>query len=600
MSNKRDNIDINYLSRDFQTIKADLLRYAKRYYPDTFKDFSTAGFGALMLDAVAYTSDMLSFYLDYQANESFLSTAVEYENVLKHGQTVGYKHQGARATHGVVTLYALIPANSDASGPDMNYAPILKAGSTLSSTAAALFTLTSDVSFASSENEIVVAKTNSTTGEPTFYAVRASGQVVSGENRVKDFKNLGDFVKFRKLTLPGNNVTEIISVTDSNGNEYFEVENLSQNTIFTSIANNDTTTNVTAPTVIKPIIVPRRFVVKRDRFATNILFGYGSDSELKSASMAEPRDIVMDLHSRTYVTDKSFDPSELVKSDKFGIAPANTDIRVVYRANTSQNSNASANTITSVVGANVEFPSRTSLVSSKMAAVRASIEATNDSPIQGDVSAPNINDLRELISGAHSAQNRAVTMEDYKSLVLTMPPRFGGVKRCSIVRDIDSNLRNINIYVISEVNGYFQATNEVLKQNIKTWLNSKRVINDSVDILDAKVVNLKVKFEVVAVSGVNTTQVLDACTRRLRQLFSSKLDIGEAFNITNIYAALNSVPHVADATWVKIEKASGTSYSSINFNVKNMTSPDGRFVRAPKNVVFEVKYPNTDIIGTVK
>jgi hypothetical protein len=490
VSNKRDNIDINYLSRDFQTIKEDLLRYAKRYYPDTFKDFSTAGFGALMLDAVAYTSDMLSFYLDYQANESFLSTAVEYENVLKHGQTVGYKHQGARATHGVVTLYALIPANSDASGPDMNYAPILKAGSTLSSTAAALFTLTADVNFASSENEIVVAKTNSTTGEPTFYAVRAAGQVVSGENRVKDFKNLGDFVKFRKLTLPGNNVTEIISVTDSNGNEYFEVENLSQNTIFTSISNNDTTTNVTAPAVIKPIIVPRRFVVKRDRFATNILFGYGSDSELKSASMAEPRDIVMDLHSRTYVTDKSFDPSELVKSDKFGIAPANTDIRVVYRANTSQNSNAAANTITTVVSANVEFPNRTSLVAATMAAVRTSIEATNDEPIQGDVSAPNINDLRELISGTHSAQNRAVTMEDYKSLVLTMPPRFGGVKRCSIMRDIDSNLRNINIYVISEVNGYFQATNEVLKQNIKTWLNSKRVINDSVDILDAKVVNL--------------------------------------------------------------------------------------------------------------
>jgi hypothetical protein len=385
VSNKRDNVSINYLSRDFQTIKEDLLRYAKRYYPDTFKDFSTAGFGALMIDAVAYTSDMLSFYLDYQANESFLSTAIEYENVLKHGQTVGYKHQGARATHGVVTLYALIPANSDASGPDMNYAPILKAGSTLSSTASALFTLTTDVSFASSENEIVVAKTNPTTGEPTFYAVRAAGQVVSGENRVKDFKNLGDFVKFRKLTLPGNNVTEIISVTDSNGNEYFEVENLSQNTIFTSIANNDTTTNVTAPTVIKPIIVPRRFVVKRDRFATNIIFGYGSDSELKSASMAEPRDIVMDLHSKTYVTDKAFDPSNLVKSDKFGIAPANTDIRVIYRANTSQNSNAAANTITSVVGANVEFPNRTSLVSSKMAAVRSSIEATNDSPIQGDV-----------------------------------------------------------------------------------------------------------------------------------------------------------------------------------------------------------------------
>ena len=84
MIKKRSNISINYLSRDFDSIKSDLIRYAQRYYPDTFRDYSTAGFGALMLDTVAYVGDVLSFYLDYQANESFLATAIEYENILKH------------------------------------------------------------------------------------------------------------------------------------------------------------------------------------------------------------------------------------------------------------------------------------------------------------------------------------------------------------------------------------------------------------------------------------------------------------------------------------------------------------------------------------
>ena len=98
MADKRENITVNYLSRDFSRIKEDLLDHAKRYYPDTFKDFSDAGFGALMVDAVSYIGDILSFYVDYQANESFLATAIEYNNIVKHAEAVGYRHQTTRST----------------------------------------------------------------------------------------------------------------------------------------------------------------------------------------------------------------------------------------------------------------------------------------------------------------------------------------------------------------------------------------------------------------------------------------------------------------------------------------------------------------------
>ena len=79
----RKIVPIKYTSREFNSIKRDLTEYAKRYYPDSFQDFNEASFGALMLDTVAYVGDVLSFYLDYQANESFLDTAVEYNNIIR-------------------------------------------------------------------------------------------------------------------------------------------------------------------------------------------------------------------------------------------------------------------------------------------------------------------------------------------------------------------------------------------------------------------------------------------------------------------------------------------------------------------------------------
>ena len=140
-----------------------------------------------------------------------------------------------------------------------------------------------------------------------------------------------------------------------------------------------------------------------------------------------------------------------------------------------------------------------------------------------------------MISGALSAQNRAVTAEDYKTLVLSMPPKFGGVKRCSIVQDVDSNLRNINIYVVNQSNnGALQQTNLVLKENIKNWLNTKRMINDSFDILDAKVVNLGVRFSAITTNNENKTIVFDRVKRRMREYFATVMDIGEDFSITNI------------------------------------------------------------------
>ena len=128
-------LPINYTNRDFKSIREDLLDMAERFYPDTFQDFSEASFGAIVLDAAAYVGDQLSFYLDYNINETFLDTAFQFNNILRHGQVLGYKSQGRPSTYGLVTLYVIVPASSTAIGPDESYLPILRRGARFTTSA---------------------------------------------------------------------------------------------------------------------------------------------------------------------------------------------------------------------------------------------------------------------------------------------------------------------------------------------------------------------------------------------------------------------------------------------------------------------------------
>ena len=119
-------VPIDYLNRDFESIKSGLVDHAKRYFPDTFKDFNEASFGALMLDAVAYIGDSLSFYLDYQVNESFIDSAIEYSNVARIARQMGYKDTGRPASSGVVALYIKVPKNTNSDGPNTKLIPLFK------------------------------------------------------------------------------------------------------------------------------------------------------------------------------------------------------------------------------------------------------------------------------------------------------------------------------------------------------------------------------------------------------------------------------------------------------------------------------------------
>ena len=592
-------IPINYTSRDFDTIKESLVDHAKRYYSDRFQDFSEASFGSLMLDTAAYIGDVLSFYLDYQANESFLETSIEYSNVLKHARQMGYKYQGISTSYGIVTLYITVPAKTNGIGPDMKYAPILKKGTIFSSDAGSPFTLNNDVDFSSPSNEIVVSAVDQVSGTPTSYAIRAYGQLISGEFGTQTVE-IGDYSPFPRFRINGSNVTEIVTVIDNQGNQYYEVENLSQNIIYKPVVNKAVDKENT-PYLLKPMAVPRRFITITELNTTHIQFGFGTENDLETEEILDPSKLALDLHARNYITERAFDPSRLLRTDKLGVAPSNTSLTIVYRVNGPSNVNLSSNSLANVVNPIMEFANQQTLDFSQVQNTISSLEFINEKPIVGSVSLPTIEELKHRTYGAMSSQNRAVTKQDYLSLIYNMPPKFGAIKRASIEQDTDSFKRNLNIYVLSENNsGFLVNSGSSLKNNLKTWLLSKKMINDTIDILDGKVVNVGIDYHIIADDQQNKFELLNRATLALqRVIYSSNYAIGEPIRLSTFYNALKNVNGIMDVANIKLVKKTGTQYSSVDFSIFDFSSADGRTVYAPVDHVFEFKYPNQDIKGLV-
>ena len=412
---------------------------------------------------------------------------------------------------------------------------------------------------------------------------------------------VGDYKRFFNAKLSSLKIVEILSVVDSNGNEYYEVDNLSQNVIFKYLPNNSSENN--APGfILKPVVVPRRFTVETSALnETTIQFGYGSENGLSVNEFSDPTNVMVQEYGRDYITETTFDPNKLLKTDKFGIAPANTTLTVTYRQNDNTNINAASN---SIIGANsykMIFPVGATNSTTKNQ-VFTSLELTNEEPIIGDVTIPTIEEIKILAYDHFASQNRAVTKSDYEAIAYRMPPKLGSIKRINITQDPDSFKRNMNLYVVSEdSNGNLIQSNDAIKENLKTWLQQYKMINDTIDILDAAIVNIEVDFQIIASRERNKFDVLSECIDKLKkEVFNRKYEIGENFNYYTIYNTLNKLDGVIDVTDVTIKTIYSTGYSQVPFDIIGHTSADGRYVKCPDSYIFEVKDLDTDIKGTVK
>tara|TARA_B100000085_G_scaffold131650_1_gene119925 strand:+ start:17200 stop:18996 length:1797 start_codon:yes stop_codon:yes gene_type:complete len=597
MSKEQKNLmPIDYTSRDFETIRDDLLEIAERFYPDSFQDFSEGSFGAMTLDAVAYVGDQLSFYMDYNVNESFMDTAYQFSNVVRHGRALGYKFEGRPSTYGSVALFIMVPASATGIGPDRSYIPIVKRGTTFGGDTRNSYILTANVDFADPRNTTVVARTDPTTGAPTWYVIKAYGNVVSGQFGQESIK-VGDYERFLKVTMNATNVVEIISVFDSDGNQYYEVDYLAQDTIFLPIANPTAATdNVTS--ILKPFLISRKFVTEFTRNQVSLQFGSGKINQ--SEVVANPQSVAVDVFGKSYVNTSTFDPTRLSQNESFGIVPSNTTLTVVYRSIHSLSSNVAVGSVNSVINSIIEFNDEQDLDVTKTSQVRQQLEVENEEPIVGNVSMPSTNEVKQRIFDTFPTQNRAVTQADYENVAYRMPPKFGAIKRVSVQKDADSQKRNLNMYVISEdSSGKLVKSNSTIKNNLKTWINQYRMINDTIDILDPYILNFSVEFVVRPQRASDKFEVLDRCTEALKKHFSKTYFIGESLYISDVYKALKDVVGVLDVSRVRVYSKSGSRYSDASININENISGDGSMLMVPKNAILEMKYPDADIVGKI-
>lgn len=586
---------ISYTSRDYNSIRDDLMNYVKVYYPDTYKDFNEASFGSLMFDMVAYVGDIMSYYVDYNTNESFLETAVERNNLIKISKQLGYKFTGSPSSSGICAFYVSVPAQTNGGQENTDLIPILKQGSTFTSDSGASFILTEDVDFSSPLAEKIIYS-QSANSVPTGYAYKMYGKVISGEVRQKNVV-LTDFQKFLKVQVDDEKISEIISVIDSTGNEYYEVEYLTQDVIYKEIKNTSSD-STNAPFFLKEFQTFRKFVTEFDEEGNCYLqFGFGSETEFIENNFPDPSSVSMQFFGKNYYTDKTFDPNVINSTETLGISPANTTLTIIYRVNTSDTINAAVGSVTTVVNPILEF--RTSVYSKQEAlSLLLGVEVDNEEPLVGSYTLPTNEELRIRAYGAFATQNRAVTKQDYVSLCYRIPSKFGSIKRATIVQDTDSSRRNINLYIVSESSdGELSLASDSLKQNLKTWISKYKMINDTIDILDAVIVNVGLKFEIIADLTKDTNIILNDCLVAVKSSLKEKLNIGEPFYLTDVYKTLNAVNGVIDTKSVTINQKIGDGYSTSQFSIADNLSKDGRYLSVPSNTIVEIRDLDNDITG---
>ncbi len=598
----------SFLNKDFGEFRAQLLDYAQTYFPDRIQDFSEASLGGLFLDMAAYVGDVTAFYLDHQFRELDPETAVERENIERLARNAGVDIRGASPAVAEVSFTLKIKSQKVGTifQPAQFGLPVIKKGTTVASDSGISFELTEDLDFAERNElnqllaEVIVNEFNSD-GTPKNYFVSRKGTCVSGERTTESFTIPDTHVPFRTIILANSNVSEILDVRDDDGNEYYEVDALTQDTVFTSVPNLDDDNKIVNDMIaIKS--APRRFVKELSTTTglTTLRFGSGNPGTLDGDLIPDPSELALPLFGKKTFSKFTIDPNNLLKTRTLGLSPRNTTLEVQYRSGGGLTHNVSARSISSVSGLVMVFEKSPSAADAQ--AVRASISVTNDAEASGGEDPLTIEEVRGLISAARNAQNRIVSKQDLLSRIYTMPATFGRVFRAGI----SPNQRNplaTNMYIVNRnISGKLTLSPDSLKKNIVTYLNEFRLISDAIDILDARIVNVGIEFKISVDPNFSPDAVLRSCISKLINYMNvENFQIGEPIrssDLTNLVYNTPGVLAVVDLRVVNKTGSEGTRiYSHVIHNVRENTSKG--LVFPPEGGIFEVKFPSLDIKGAI-
>jgi hypothetical protein len=601
---------IKYLNKDFESFKRDIVEnHLKVYFGQTYQDFNDSNIGMMLVEIAAFVGDNLSFYLDKKYNESFIETATEARNIFKHAKQLGYKAFGKTSAFGTVDCFIAVPAVKVEQQvlPDIRYAGVIKKGAKLKSQTGQTFETLEDADFSkvdiSNTNLITVASRDPVSKEPLSFALRLKDVAVSaGETKTTTF-TVQSYQPFLTLTIPDNDVIEILSIVDSQDNMWYEVDFLAQDTVFDSVANTGAD-STEVPYIMKLRSVPYRFISEYDigTKKTSITFGTGDASAFDHDLVPNLADLSIPTFGKDTFTDYALDPQNFLKTRTLGLAPINTTLTIRYRTGGGATTNVGAGQIRTAADTVFDIGD-TTLSPTVINDVKNSFSVLNVLPIQGGRDEYTPAEIKQLISANYAAQSRVVTAEDFIARTLSMPAKFGSVFRAFPKPGV-LNKNSIELMILSkDSDGKVSLAPQTLKENLRTYLSRFRMLTDAVEILDGKIINIGINFSILVRPEFNKTQVLADCLSRLQSLFViDKWQIGQPINRTDIHYLIADTPGVLSLYAMNIINLAGIidgrQYSEETYNVAKKTK--NNLVYCDENAIFEVRFPSKDLAGTAK
>lgn len=596
----------NFLNKDFDSLRSDLIQYVKAFYPDRIKDFSEASMGGALIDLAAYVGDVMSFYLDHQFSELSVESAVETANIENLVRDAGVDITGASPAVVDTKYFVEVPAVKRGTSyePLPEAVPRIFQGTVAAANNGTRFELTEDLDFSEKDNadnfiaELTVGSSNAD-GSPSTFIMSRLGESLSGFTRTETFIVPNTFVSFREIVLSSENITEIISIFDTEGNEYFEVDSLSQDVVFRAVSNIRNDTDL-VDDALELLAAPRRFTKRMgiSTRVTSLTFGGGEADSLDNDIIPDPSEFAIPLFGKSTFKRFTIDPNKMLQTRTLGVAPQSTTLTIQYRFGGGLSHNVGASTIRTISKLLMDFPSQPS--AALAAQVRASSDVSNESEALGGENAPTINELKNKVPSAKNAQSRIVTKEDLLARVYTMPSSFGRVFRAS-VRSNPNNPLASQLFIISrDAAGNLVPSPDTLKLNLQTYLNQFRMISDAIDILDARVINVKVEFEIATDPSANKNLVVQKIISRLKNFFKiGNFQIDQPIRLSDVQNVIYNNIGVISVTDLKVRTlvgtVSGRVYSDNTFDVQTNTTKG--LVVPPPGAIFEVRFPDFDIAG---
>jgi hypothetical protein len=616
-----NKIDIKYLNKDFNSFKADLIEYARSYYPTTYNDFTQASPGSMFIDMASYVGDVLSFYLDNQLQETFLQYAKQKNNLYTMAYMLGYRPKVTSAAIVNLDVYQQLPTKISGMSvvPDFDYALTIQQSMQVKSNvdSSVLFYLPQKVDFTQSSSydpTTIEVYTVDGTNTPTAYLLKKTVQAISGQVKNQTF-SFGAAQRFVTVNISDNNIISILSAVDSDGNTWYEVPYLAQDYILTPVTN--TAANYPnlyqyqnqVPFMMKKISVPRRFV---SRFRTDgtleIEFGSGINSVADTAIIPNPNSVSVGLTVGGLSTlSSSFDPTNFVTTQTYGLAPKNTTITFQYLVGGGASANALSNQLTEIVSY---------AVSGINTSKQNTLLVNNPDPAAGGADGDTVDQLRLNIANEFPTQLRAVTQQDYLSRTLSMPAQYGKVSKAFITKDdatfhanmqTNGNLNQndqvlVSLYVLG-LNSANQLADPspALLTNIQTYLKEYRMLTDAINIKPAYVINIGCNFQIIIRPNYTSQDVIARCILALQDFFNTdNWQINQPIILGDIYSLLDQIEGVQTVKTVQIINKTGESdgYSRYSYDISAGTL-NGVIYPSLDPSIFEVKYPNTDIQGRV-